>query len=332
MSTIGIIANPASGKDIRRLVSHATVIDNNEKVNIIERIILGAQKFGVDKIYIMPDAYLMGYKVEKKLKLTEELKATIEILDYPIKDAPIDTEKAAEKLEMLSVGCVVILGGDGTHRLAAKHLEKVPLIGVSTGTNNAYPKMLEGTIVGMAAAGVATQKDYFKAAYHKDKRIEIRKNNQLIDIALVDVVISDALVIGSKAIWETESIKQIIVSKAHPASIGFSSIVGVNAIITEEDPYGASIEINDGENKFYAPLAAGQIVQLRSQPIQRIPVGDAIQWTAPYKGVIAVDGEREINFKANEQFTFTITRNGPLNIDVKKALAIGLTNGFFKIN
>ena len=35
MPPIGIIANPASGKDIRRLLSHATVIDNNKKVNIM---------------------------------------------------------------------------------------------------------------------------------------------------------------------------------------------------------------------------------------------------------------------------------------------------------
>lgn len=49
MIKIGIIANPASGKDIRRLVSHATVVDNNEKVNIVERIVLAAQKCGVTK-------------------------------------------------------------------------------------------------------------------------------------------------------------------------------------------------------------------------------------------------------------------------------------------
>ena len=40
MTSIGIIANPASGKDIRRLVSYATTIDNNEKVNICKRIVL----------------------------------------------------------------------------------------------------------------------------------------------------------------------------------------------------------------------------------------------------------------------------------------------------
>jgi predicted polyphosphate/ATP-dependent NAD kinase len=37
---VGIIANPASGKDIRRLVSHATVVNNNEKVSIVRRLLL----------------------------------------------------------------------------------------------------------------------------------------------------------------------------------------------------------------------------------------------------------------------------------------------------
>ena len=46
MSAIGIIANPMSGKDIRRLVSHATVIDNNEKINIIERVVTAHKNGG----------------------------------------------------------------------------------------------------------------------------------------------------------------------------------------------------------------------------------------------------------------------------------------------
>jgi predicted polyphosphate/ATP-dependent NAD kinase len=35
MTSVGIIANPASGRDIRRLVAHGSVFDNNEKVNIV---------------------------------------------------------------------------------------------------------------------------------------------------------------------------------------------------------------------------------------------------------------------------------------------------------
>jgi len=329
MSTIGIIANPASGKDIRRLVSHATVIDNNEKVNIIERIILGAQKFGVTKIYIMPDSYVMGYKVERKLKLSGELSAEIETLDYKIKAEPIDTEKAAKLLEEKSVGCAVILGGDGTHRLAAKHLKKVPIIGVSTGTNNVYPEMLEGTVVGMAAAAIASDKEKFKTAYKQDKIIEIKKNGSYIDLALVDVVISDEIVIGSKAIWNVENIKQIIVSRAHPASIGFSAILGVNKIVREDDAFGARLIINQGNNKFYAPLAAGKIIEVTSQPVEEIPMNEEISWEASYKGVIAVDGEREISFKKGDHLSFIITRNGPLHVNVDKALEIALQEDFY---
>jgi predicted polyphosphate/ATP-dependent NAD kinase len=74
MASIGIIANPASGKDIRRLVSHATVIDNNEKINIVERIVLGAQALGVEKVFVMPDSYNMGFnKNELMLNLFEAL-------------------------------------------------------------------------------------------------------------------------------------------------------------------------------------------------------------------------------------------------------------------
>ena len=63
MSSIGIIANPASGKDIRRLVSYATTIDNQEKVNIVKRIVLAAQAMGVDTIWFMPDTFQIGSHV-----------------------------------------------------------------------------------------------------------------------------------------------------------------------------------------------------------------------------------------------------------------------------
>ncbi|MHB9090146.1 MAG: ATP-NAD kinase, partial [Chloroflexota bacterium] len=50
MATVGIIANPASGRDIRRLVAHGSVFSNNEKVNIVRRILLGLDAAGVDHV------------------------------------------------------------------------------------------------------------------------------------------------------------------------------------------------------------------------------------------------------------------------------------------
>jgi len=54
-TTVGIIANPASGKDIRRLTAHGSVFDNNEKVNIVRRVLLGLEAAGVSEALYMPD-------------------------------------------------------------------------------------------------------------------------------------------------------------------------------------------------------------------------------------------------------------------------------------
>lgn len=331
MPSIGIIANPASGKDIRRLVSHATVIDNNEKVNIVERIILGAQKFGIKRVFIMPDSSMMGYKVQDKLQSSGELIAEIEVLNIKIKDAPIDTEHAAEMLEALGVGCVVVLGGDGTHRLAAKKLRNVPLIGVSTGTNNAYPEMLEGTVAGMAAAAVATGQFELSQACSRDKLIEIYINGRYTDIALMDAVISDEIYIGAKAIWDLKHIKQIIVSKCHPASIGFSSIVGANCRIDPKDDFGGRLKVDGGPNRFYAPVSAGTIIEIEAEELEIIPVDGSVCWKSDFSGIVAVDGEREVRFFEGDHLEFKITRNGPWHVDVRKTLETAQKCGFFRV-
>ncbi|OPL08732.1 MAG: ATP-NAD kinase [delta proteobacterium ML8_F1] len=330
MTTIGIIANPASGKDIRRLVSHATVIDNNEKVNIIERVILGAQTFGVKKIYVMPDSFMMGFKVMEKLELSGELNVEIEILDMKIKASPKDTQVAATMLEEMQVGCIVVLGGDGTHRLVAKAINKVPLIGISTGTNNAYPKMLEGTVAGMAAAAAATNAIDYETFCERDKIIEVSKNGELVDIALMDVVISDEIYIGAKAIWNLETIKHVIVSNCHPASIGFSAILGANIKIEETDDFGAALKINSGTNHFLAPIAAGSIVRVTSEEVQRINLGESFTLEPDYKGMIALDGEREVSFVKGDLLSFKILRNGPRHVVVNRILESALENGFFQ--
>ena len=210
MNSIGIIANPASGKDIRRLVSHATVIDNNEKINIVERVILGAQQNGVEKVYMMPDAYNMGYRVMDKLETSGELRCEIEVFDFYKVDGVEDTYNAVRRMNEKNVGCIVTLGGDGTNRAVAKDIKEIPLIAISTGTNNVYPDLIEGTIAGIAAGVVASGKfdrDLYSA---KDKLIEIYFEDQLKDIALIDAVVSRDIVLGSRAIWLLENIETIL--------------------------------------------------------------------------------------------------------------------------
>lgn len=329
--SIGIIANPASGKDIRRLVSHATTIDNNEKINIVERIVLGAQALGVEKVYMMPDSHNMGYMVEDKLNTCNELKCDINVINMMKFDGAEDTLTAAEFMENIGVGCIVTLGGDGTNRAVAKVIKDAPLISISTGTNNVYPVMMEGTVAGMAAAAVASGRLDNNLFVKRDKRIEIYRNGKFVDIALIDAVISKDVFVGSKAIWDMDSIEKIIVTRCHPASIGFSSIMGSKIIIEASDEFGAYSEINAEGTKIIAAVAAGVLSPVAvSEPVI-LNLGDEYKFITGVRGTIALDGEREVTFAENQEFIFKITRNGPRHVDVREAIKWAQINGIFNL-
>ena len=56
MGLVGIIANPAASKDIRRLVAQGRVVPDWEKVNTVRRVMLGLQSVGVERVVAMPDS------------------------------------------------------------------------------------------------------------------------------------------------------------------------------------------------------------------------------------------------------------------------------------
>src|SRR5262245_1189325 len=54
-TTVGTIANPASGRDIRRLVASASVFPVAEKCNMIIRLLAALNATGVERALLMPD-------------------------------------------------------------------------------------------------------------------------------------------------------------------------------------------------------------------------------------------------------------------------------------
>ena len=56
MATVGIIANPAASKDIRRLVAQGRVVPDWEKVNTVRRALIGLQSTAVERVVAMPDS------------------------------------------------------------------------------------------------------------------------------------------------------------------------------------------------------------------------------------------------------------------------------------
>src|SRR5207237_3926226 len=73
----------------------------------------------------------------------------------PVLGSSADSTRAARLLAELDAGCIITLGGDGTNRAVAMGCGTVPLVPISTGTNNVFPTFMEGTIAGMAAGLVA---------------------------------------------------------------------------------------------------------------------------------------------------------------------------------
>ncbi|MBW2141378.1 MAG: NAD(+)/NADH kinase, partial [Deltaproteobacteria bacterium] len=143
MGSVGIIANPASGKDIRRLVAYGSVFSNREKVNIVKRVLLGLDSTGVEDVFLMPDYYGIGQRALENLN------------DMVPDGTQDDSTRAAGILSEMDTGCVVVLGGDGTNRVVAKTSGETPLLSIATGTNNVFSCMVEGTLAGIAAGVVA---------------------------------------------------------------------------------------------------------------------------------------------------------------------------------
>ena len=319
MASIGIIANPASGKDIRRLVSYATTIDNNEKVNICQRIVLAAQEFGVEECVFMPETFMIGPKVQDNLISDGKMKAKIRTLDFPIDASVRDTVTSAAMMEKMGTGCIVILGGDGTSRAAMKSIVNTPVISVLTGTNNVYPTLMEGTVVGMAAAAVARMPDPY-AACVRDKRIEVYINGQFRDIALIDAVVSADFFSGARAIWNPERIRRIVVSRCHPATIGFSAIPGAYVIVRDTDPFGFAVTLGEGGERVLASIAAGVLTRVGIHDPRRLALGEPYTFIAEERCMIALDGEREIPIAPGDSVRMTVTGNGPWRVLPRKAL------------
>ena len=152
MGSVGVIANPAAGKDIRRLVAQGRFVPNQEKVNILKRILAGLDAAGVERVVMMPDMARLGNGALDGGRY----RLDVSFADMIVFNAQRDSVRAAGIMAEMGVGCIITLGGDGTNQAVAKGCGDVPLVPVSTGTNNVFPVMAEGTLAGIAAGLVAT--------------------------------------------------------------------------------------------------------------------------------------------------------------------------------
>ncbi|MDA1188198.1 MAG: NAD(+)/NADH kinase [Chloroflexi bacterium] len=327
MTTVGIIANPAAGKDIRRLVAQGRFVPNDEKVNIIKRLVVGLDASGVDKVIFMPDPDMLARRA------TQDMTTTLDIsfLDMSIFYEEIDSTKAATLMREQGVGCLITLGGDGTNRAVAKGSGSIPLMPVSTGTNNVFPQLVEGTVAGLAAGIVARGLVDHADSLRPTRRLEIYVDGELRDIALVDVAVSKEWYVGARAIWDMSTVHGVFVTGLYPASIGLAAIGSRLPSFAANGTTGLYLELGDGGTTVTAPVAPGMISPIGVKSWRPLIVSDEIE--VSYRPcTIALDGERSFTLSEDQQATVRLTENGPPVVNVEATLRLASVAGAFCID
>lgn len=317
MARVGIIANPASGKDIRRLVARASVFDNNEKINILQRILLALDAAQVDEALVMPEYYGMGARALDGLRLRHVRAA---VLEMPFTSKDKDSSEAARRLAEWGAGALIVLGGDGTNRMVAMGSGAVPLIPVSTGTNNVFPTMVEGTVAGLAAALLARGEVEAAATTFQAKRLEVCVDGEIRETALVDVVTSRERFIGSRAIWDPSQILDIVLARAEPGSIGLSAVGSCLQAVSARDPHGLYLRLGEGGVHVLAPMGPGLVTSVPIRAHRGLPLGEAVT-VSPEAQTVALDGERTLEVNGQQSVTVRVTAAGPRVVDIPRCMA-----------
>jgi predicted polyphosphate/ATP-dependent NAD kinase len=322
---VGIVANPASGRDIRRLVAGASVFGNADKAGIVLRVLAGLGAAGVSRALMMPAFDGLSAALERQLRahMTAERHhgaaplPSLEALPMPLTGTADDSVRAVELMRAAGASAIVVLGGDGTHRVVAKACGDVPLCALSTGTNNAFPEMRETTVAGIATGLVATGRTG-PDALRREAALAVEVPGGARDLALVDVACSRERFVGARALWRPDDVSELFVTFANPSAVGLSAVAGALHPLPRGGGQGLHVRLArdpaDAERLVQVALAPGLVVTVAVAGHRVLALGEEVE-VAGDAGTVALDGEREIERRHREPVTVRLAP-GPLTIDV----------------
>lgn len=332
MPTVGIIANPVSARDIRRIISHAGNLPINDRANIVLRMLTGLAATGVKDVLIMPEnggirTQLMR-TIGRETRLGTHRFPNVTYLDMSVTGTAGDSAEAARQMNERGVGAIVVLGGDGTNRVVVSCCGGTPVAGVSTGTNNAFPALGEPTITGLAVGLAVSGEIPCDLAFALNKQLEVRVNDRR-EIALVDATVVAERYVGARAIWKTESFRDLFTTFGQPDGIGMSSLVGLLDPLDRATPEGRRIRLLPLERatvRVAAAIAPGLIEEIGIGSIETM-VPDTTYRPCVATGSIALDGERELTFSETDDVTIRLDVDAFRTISVPECMAYAATHG-----
>ncbi len=326
---VGLIANPHSGHDVRRLVASAGTSELTDKISIIRRVMLGAASVGEVEWQVLPEPHGL---VRRATDTLSQLR--VSTVDVKLSHKEQDTTETARRLSEAGARVVVTLGGDGTNRAAALGWPDMPVIPLSTGTNNAFPVFVEPTIAGTVAGLVATGQIPLVEASTPAKVIHVEYTNRsgelVQDLALIDAIGVRDRFVGSMDLFDPETMTTLVLTQAEPTAIGFSSIGGRLHPVTAAEESGVLVQFappNKARHHLIAPTAPGHHERIGYEEVRPLALGERVTVTGPM--ILAFDGERKVELHEGMTAELWIERDGPRVIDVRRVMAAAAAAGLF---
>lgn len=313
---VGLVANPASGRDIRRLVADGASVTAREKVSILRRVLAGLAATGVERVLSMTDgAGISGNLAAMATRSSAAGWPDLRFLERPLVGGPGDTTAAVERMVEAGVAGIVVLGGDGTNRLVAAAGAGTPMLAISTGTNNAFPTPTEPTMAGLAMGLLATRRVAVdETTAPRSKLLEVTLGDHR-EVAVVDVAVGRGDRIGAGAIWSPDDLTELFLCFATPGTIGLSSIGAHLDPVDRLQGVGLHLQLGPGGSEVTAAIGPGLITPVGVAGHCRLEPDRAIA-VAATDGLMALDGERMVRFGPDDRPTVTLRLDGPPIVDV----------------
>jgi hypothetical protein len=327
-ATVGLVVNPAAGRDIRRLTGGASVSDDYEKRRTAECVLAGITLEADVDVLVMPDRGNLGQRIVDQ----SPAELDVDLLDISVGGDGGDTRRAAAAFAT-EADAVVVLGGDGTNRDVAHTIEDVPVVSVSTGTNNVFPNAIDGTVAGGAAALVATGAVSRAETTYRHGMVEAvadTANGERTIRGLATLGVLDQQFVGTRAILDASRVVGGVVSRASPTEIGLSGIAGGLSLHPPDASGGVGFRLgppDDCEQTVRAITVPGVVERLGVRAWDRLDDDEATTFELP-RGVVSVDGERELEVR---EATIDVrpAPDGPVVVDVDAVYERAARDGLF---
>lgn len=293
MATVGLLINPAAGRDIRRLTGGASVSDDYAKRRVVTCVLEGLTLADEPiEVRAMPDRAGLGHHAVENAP--EGI--AVSLLDIGVDGEGDDTRRAAERLRE-EADAVVVLGGDGTNLDVAHGIGDVPLVSISTGTNNVVPTPLDGTAAGVAAGFVASGAVPTAEVTYRhgmvEATVESGPNEDRTVRGLATLGLIDRQFVGAGAVSEATEFLGGVVSRADPANSGLSGIVGSVTPHAPTAPGGVGVRLRppgEAHRVVRAITAPGIVERIGVRECRRLDEGETITFDLD-SGVLSTDGE-----------------------------------------